>query len=63
MTIQNAFHWQGKPSTFSTDKDRAHFIGSNHGRSVNVSALEKRSPISLPGGSKELPLHFMRKPQ
>jgi len=42
---------------------RAHFIGSNHGRSVNVSALEKRSPISLPGGSKELPLHFMRKPQ
>lgn len=42
---------------------RAHFIGSNHGRSVNVSALEKRSPISLPGGSKELPPHFMRKPQ
>jgi hypothetical protein len=30
-----------------------------HGRSVNVSALEKRSPISLPGGSKELPPEMM----
>jgi len=63
MKQERPFNWQGKPSTFSTDKDRAHFIGSNHGRSVNVSALEKRSPISLPGGSKELPPHFMRKPQ
>ena len=40
---------------------RAHFIGSNHGRSVNVSALEKRSPISLPGGSKHLPPETMKK--
>ena len=63
MKQESPFNWQGKPSTFTHGDDRAHFIGSNHGRSVNVSALEKRSPISLPGGSKELPPHFMRKPQ
>lgn len=57
----NAFNWQG-PSKFTTDKDRANFIGANHDRSVAANAKPRRSPVALPGGSVNIAPHIMRRP-
>ena len=49
MEIVNAFHWQGKPSIFSTGKGQQDFNGANHGRSVEMSARNRPPPIVLEG--------------
>lgn len=61
-TNESPFNWQGKPSIFTTGRDQSHFTGANYGRSVAASEADKKSHISLPGGSKELPPKLMRKP-
>jgi hypothetical protein len=56
------FDWRGKPSIFTTSKDRANYIGANHDRARRSSERVKMSPIELPGSSPNLPLHTMRSP-
>ena len=53
--IKPAFFWQGAPSIFTTGQGQHDFNGTNSGKSKRMSAKEKMSPISLPGGSKNLP--------
>jgi hypothetical protein len=56
------FDWRGQPSIFTTAKDRANYTGLNHEKALRASVNGKLSPISLPGGSKNLPPHVMRTP-
>lgn len=51
MTIQNAFHWQGKPSIFTTGEGQQDFTGANHGRSLEMSARNRPAPVLLAGSS------------
>lgn len=60
--MTNAFDWKGKPSIFTTCKDRANFIGINHDRAKLAEARTKASPLTLPGSSHNLPPHQMRRP-
>lgn len=58
--INSPFDWKAKPSSLSKDKE---FNGINHRKSIVASNRMNHSPVSLPGGSKNLPLQMMRKPK
>ena len=60
MKQNSPFNWQGKPSIFTREHD---FNGVNHGKSLTATVNAKNSPVSLPGGSKELRPEMMRKPK
>lgn len=56
----NPFLWKDKPSILSVDHE---FNGVNHGKSVAATKQFRQSPVSLPGGSKNLAPDMMRKPK
>jgi hypothetical protein len=60
---KSVFHWQGRPSIFSTGRDRADFVGINHRRAIRATANENVMSLSFMGGSKELPPGKMQRPR
>ena len=49
--MNNAFHWQGKPSIFTTGKAAADFNGVNARRSELASESSVPNTITLPNSS------------
>lgn len=58
--MTNAFHWQGKPSIFTTaSKQQPLGMGREQSR-MRVSLRKKPMPVALPGSSKFVPPDVLR---
>lgn len=49
--MTNAFHWQGKPSIFTTNVKQQNFGEAMTRKHLATSMRRKPTPIDLPGGS------------
>lgn len=49
--MTNAFHWQGRPSIFTSGRDWSEYGATTTQKHRNLSMKRKAAPVDLPGGS------------
>ena len=59
--MNNAFHWQGQPSIFTTGKEAAAFNGIDAQRSKQAAKQSNMTPIVLGNTPIYGPLKMMKK--